>query len=226
MKKYLQDTPPIMSSQLSQLNNQFDLFIAGSDQIWNFAITRGDTAFLLDFVTDPQKKSSYAASFGFDYIDEAAKPVFARLLPQFTHLSVREQSGARLVKQITGKDVPVVLDPTLLLPREHWAAFAAQVPSKGYVLLYLMNENDKIISFAKNLARQKGLPIRCLSSNKLKGIPCVGGTPEEFVGYFQNAACVVTNSFHGLAFSINLHKEFFVDRLPPLGRQIPGWSNY
>lgn len=215
MEKYLQDTPPIMNEQLSQLNNQFDLFITGSDQVWNFAITHGDTAFLLDFVTDSKKKSSYAASFGFDYIDEAAKPVFARLLPQFTHLSVREQSGAALVKQITGKDVPVVLDPTLLLSQAHWASFAAPIQQKGYVLLYLMNENDKIISFAKNLAQKKGLSLRCISFEKIKGISCFGGTPEEFVGYFQNAAYVVTNSFHGLAFSINLNKNFFVDWLPP-----------
>ena len=215
MKKYLQDTPPIMNEQLSQLNNQFDLFITGSDQVWNFAITHGDTAFLLDFVTDSKKKSSYAASFGFDYIDEAAKPVFARLLPQFTHLSVREQSGAALVKQITGKDVPVVLDPTLLLSQAHWASFAAPIQQKGYVLLYLMNENDKIISFAKNLAQKKGLPLRCISFGKIKGISGFGCTPEEFVGYFQNASYVVTNSFHGLAFSINLNKTFFVDWLPP-----------
>lgn len=215
MKKYLQDTPPIMNEQLSQLNNQFDLFITGSDQVWNFAITHGDTAFLLDFVTDSKKKSSYAASFGFSYVEEKDKPIFAQLLPQFKHISVREQAGANIIKELTGTDVPVVLDPTLLLTKEQWQSFATPVPQKNYVLLYLMHENDKILSFAKNLAREKGLPLRCISFGKIKGISCFGCPPEEFVASFQNAAYVVTNSFHGLAFSINLNKTFFVDLLPP-----------
>lgn len=215
MQQYLQDTPALQRKQLSELNNQFDLFITGSDQIWNFTITRKDTAFLLDFVTNPQKKISYAASFGFSYVEEKDKPIFAQLLPQFKHISVREQAGANIIKELTGTDVPVVLDPTLLLTKEQWQSFATPVPQKNYVLLYLMHENDKILSFAKNLAREKGLPLRCISFGKIKGISCFGCPPEEFVASFQNAAYVVTNSFHGLAFSINLNKTFFVDLLPP-----------
>lgn len=215
MKKYLQDTPSLQHEQLVQLNSQFDLFITGSDQVWNFTITKDDPAFLLDFVTDPKKKVSYAASFGFSYIDEKNKPLFSQLLRQFAHISVREQTGAKIVKELTGKEVPVVLDPTLLLTQEQWKNFAAPVRQKGYVLLYLMHENDKIISFAKNLAQKNGLHLLRISFNKLKEIPCFGCTPEEFVGYFQNAAYIVTNSFHGLAFSVNLNKTFFVDLLPP-----------
>lgn len=215
MKQYLQDTPSLQREQLVQLNNQFDLFITGSDQVWNFTITKDDPAFLLDFVTDPKKKVSYAASFGFSYADEKNKPVFSQLLQQFAHISVREQTGAKIVKELTGKEVPVVLDPTLLLKKNQWESFSTPVHQTAYVLLYLMDENEKIISFAKKLAQQKGLPLCGISTNKLKGITNFKCTPEEFVGYFQNASYVVTNSFHGLAFSVNLNKTFFVDLLPP-----------
>lgn len=215
IKQYLQDTPKLLKKDLPRLNGHFDLFITGSDQVWNAAITKGDTAFLLDFVTDSQQKASYSASFGFSYIEEEFKPICARLLQQIPHISVREQTGADIVRELTGKEVPVVLDPTLLLTKSQWLSFAKPTTRSRYILMYLMDANDKIISFAKNLARLKSLPLLAISATPLKDIPYLMCTPQEFIGYFQKAAYVVTNSFHGLSFSINLNKTFFVDRLPP-----------
>ena len=212
---YLKDTPPLFQKDLRYLNDRFDLFITGSDQVWNFTITKNDPAFLLDFVTDSQKKISYAASFGFSYVEEKNKLVFAQLLRQFAHISVREQTGAKIVKELTGKEVPVVLDPTLLLTKDSWEIFSKPIKRENYVLMYLLHNNQKLITFAKSLAAQKGLTLRCLTFRPIRGLDCFLCTPEEFVGYFQNASYVVTNSFHGLAFSINLNKTFFVDLLPP-----------
>ena len=184
MKKYLQDTRPLLHQELPQLRNLFDMFIVGSDQVWNFEITQKDTAFLLDFIKDSTKKISYAASFGFDHIAQEDKMLFANLLIQFEHISVREQAGVHIVKELTGKDVSVVLDPTLLLTKKQWEFFATPVQKKNYLLLYLMNENDKIISFAKQLAQQKGLPLQCISFGKLKEIHCNG---NPFCSVFLSA---------------------------------------
>ena len=215
MRKYLQDTPPLLKENLPLLNDQFDLFVAGSDQIWNFEITREDSSFLLDFVKDPRKKGSYAASFGFSYIEEKHKSLFSRHLSQFDFISVREQAGARIIKELTGRQAAVVLDPTLLLPKEHWQAFAAPIKHKRYVLLYLMHEDEKLVSFAKELAKRKRLDLMAISFGKISGVHCLGGTPEEFVGYFQHADYVLTNSFHGLIFALVFNKKFIVGKLPP-----------
>lgn len=213
--KYLTDTPPLLRKDLPALNNQYDLFVAGSDQIWNVSITHRDASFFLDFVQDPQKKSSYAASFGFDHIEPQDRDFYQSLLQRIPRISVRERSGAAIVKDLTGTEPPVVLDPTLLLTKQQWEAFTRPVARENYVLMYLASKNQAIVSFAQAFAASKNLPLIYISGRPWPGVESFLCPPEEFVEYFRKAKYVVTNSFHGLAFSINLNKEFIVDWLPP-----------
>lgn len=214
----LENAPLTRREQLPCLNDRFDFFITGSDQVWNFHGNGFDTAFMLDFVRDCNKKYSYAASFGRNELPDSEKILAAPWLKQFKVISVREASAVTLAKELSGKeDVRADIDPTLLLSKEDWRMIAVMPKEKDYILLYLMSNNSAIISFARNLARKTGLKLIMLSASPIpyKGIKTLCPTPQEWLGYFLNAKYIVTNSFHGLAFSVNFNKDFFADLLPP-----------
>lgn len=215
INKYLADTAPLLRKDLASLNERFDLFVAGSDQIWNASITHQDPSFFLDFVQDQNKRASYAASFGFSHIKEEERAFYQPLLQNIPQISVREHSGAAIVKDLTRNEVPVVLDPTLLLNKQQWESFAHPITRDNYVLMYLASKNKNIVSFARAFAASRNLPLIYISGRPWPGVESFLCRPEEFVEYFRKARYVITNSFHGLAFSINLNKEFFVDFLPP-----------
>ena len=217
-KPYLTDMPFIKRNQLQDLNNQFDCFITGSDQVWNMDGSGYDTSYLLDFISVNNKKYSYAASIGKAQLDSKEKEILSRYLKLFQVVSVREKSAVALAKELSGNnEVRSDLDPTLLLGKEEWSKIAVPPKEKDYILLYLMNNNPAIRNFARSLAQKKGLKLILLSTSPLpyRGIKITCPTPQEWVGYFMNAKYIVTNSFHGLAFSINFNKDFFIDLLPP-----------
>ena len=94
---------------------KYDIYMTGSDQVWNVKFVKNDTSFLLGFVSEENKKCSYAASFAIKDLPSEYQPYYKTLLSQYDHITVREQSGVKLVNQITGKDAFCVCDPTLLL---------------------------------------------------------------------------------------------------------------
>jgi len=198
------------------INNEFDIFIVGSDQVWNSSITNNDMTYLLDFVNDKNKKNSYAASFGVDYLNDEQKILYKSLLLDFNKISVREKQAQIIIKDLLNIEVPVVLDPTFLLSKYQWKSLAV-IKEKKYVLLYLMNQDKKIINFAEILAKEKKLKLIYLSTATRKVVKAkyICPTPQEWLGYFMNAEYIVTNSFHGLCFSINFNKHFFCNLLPP-----------
>lgn len=218
-RDFLSLTLPIRREDLPLLNEDFDLFVAGSDQVWNFECNGNgwDTSYMLDFVEEDSKKFSYAASFGKETLSEKEKEKAASLLKDFNAISVREKSALAIIKEITGKDAILHLDPTLLMSKEAWGSMAQTIPQEDYILLYLMNANEKIINYAKSLSRMTGLDIVYVSTHPLTKYGLKPKAPHvmEWLSYFLKAKYVVTNSFHGLAFSINFNKDFFVDLLPP-----------
>lgn len=217
-KLYLTDMPFVKRDRLPELNDKFDCFVTGSDQVWNMEGGSNDTSYLLDFVDSNQKKYSYAASIGKTKLPNNEKAILSKHLKLFKTISVREASAVPLAKELSGKeDVRADIDPTLLLSKEDWRKTAVMPKEKDYILLYLMSNNAAIIGFARDLARKTGLKLIMLSTSPVpyKGVKVVCPTPQEWLGYFLNAKYIVTNSFHGLAFSINFNKDFFVDLLPP-----------
>ncbi|MFR3922195.1 MAG: polysaccharide pyruvyl transferase family protein [Dysosmobacter welbionis] len=128
-------------------------------------------------------------------------------LESFSHLSVRERQGQGIVRDITGKDVPVVLDPTLLLERTDWAAAARDGGAgRGYILCYCISRPDALAPYIRRLAEETGLPVVQLCGVRQKVHPkarCIlSAGPAEFLGLFRDAAYVCTNSFHGTVFSV------------------------
>ena len=198
----------------------YDLILSGSDQIWNpkiFPDGRFDPVFFGAFST--RRKIAYAPSFGVPHIPEGMEEELRSYLESFSHISVRERQGREIVKEITGKDVPVVLDPTLLLTAEQWSAMAVPPDrSGGYILCYCISKPGALAPYIQRLAEETGLPVVQLCGIRQKVHPkaaCVlDAGPSEFLGLFQNASYVCTNSFHGTVFSVQFQKPFFTAVAP------------
>ncbi len=196
----------------------FDAVVAGSDQIWNYNLTDGDFYYFLDYDKKDKLKISYAGSFGLSALDEKYKEKINTLLADFDYLAVREKQASIIIKELSGKDVPVVCDPTLLMTKNDWERVATKKASEGgYIFVYTVFNSDKIWEQAQKLSEKTGLPIKTISYSKLhrrNAIYDFTAGPDDWVSYMLGADYVVTNSFHGVAFSINFNKNFFFD-MPP-----------
>ena len=207
----------------------YDLILAGSDQIWNPAIfpdKKFDPVFFGTF--SQRRKIAYAPSFGIPHVPEEMEEELRQRLAAFSHISVRERQGQEIVAEVTGREVPVVLDPTLLLTAEQWAAMAntprgypgtgeKNTPG-GYILCYCISAPGALEPYIQTLAEKTGLPVVQLCGTRRRVHPkarCIlDAGPAEFLGLFQNAAYVCTNSFHGTVFSVQFQKPFFTAVAP------------
>ena len=196
--------------ELHDLNNIYDAFVCGSDQIWSPLCF--DDKYFLSFVDESSKMVAYAPSMGNNKIyDERLRRKISKNLERFINLSVRENDGKKLIKNLTGQTAKVVLDPTLLLSRDNWDGFISScnpqnLPDKKYIICYFLGNPQKYSKYVSMLSKKTGLPYYIIPvkrnqfacSNK---IPFEVG-PIEFVSLIKNASYVCTDSFHGMAFSI------------------------
>lgn len=205
--------------EIKEKEKKYYRFITGSDQVWNYKINGMDTTYLLDFVRDKNKKASYAASFGVKKIPEEYRQKYKDLLKDFSFLSVREKQGAQLLKDLISREAEVVLDPTLLLSKEEWYNLAKKSfkPHLKYILVYAFGRSSNIFNLANHISKKTGYKIVYISNTYNKNLKIYyvkSAGPEEFLDLFKNAEYIITNSFHGTAFSINFNKQFFIEMLP------------
>ena len=164
-------------------------------------------------------KLSYAASFGMKEIPDSYVNDYKSLLSTFSELSIRENAGQQIVKKLTGKDSELSVDPVFLLTAEEWEKLAKKPKLKNYILIYKLNTSNLIFDFARKLSKLTGRKIVALNFDvvdqmktpDIKGV--YSASVEEFLGYVKYADYVVTNSFHGTAFSVIFHKDFYVEAL-------------
>lgn len=207
-------TAPISQKELPSLESQFDLFIAGSDQVWNYQITNKDSAYLLDFVTNGAKKGSYAASFGFAKASRDVVDWYRPFLQNYKYLNIRERSALPMVKDMAGRGASVVMDPTFLISKEEWLKTAVLPQTKEpYILTYQVGMSKELLRYAKFLAAKTGyklysIPLPQGGLARSRNIVTAG--PCEWLGWIAQAQYVVTDSFHGVALSVLFEKEFFV----------------
>lgn len=203
--------------ELYDLNRKYQAFVCGSDQIWSPLCY--DSKYFLDFVENTDKMVAYAPSIGSTKIDDPIiRERMAQHISRFKHLSVREQQGANLIKELTGQDAKVVLDPTLLMNAKEWDEFAnadrvVKIDGK-YILCYFLGDAEKYMRYVRNLSKKSNIPFYVIpvttqQKNGGNAVPFEVG-PSEFVSLIRNAEYVVTDSFHGMAFSVNYNKPFAV----------------
>ena len=140
---------------------------------------------------------------------------YSELLKGFKYITVRERQGADLVRKLCNEEVPVVLDPTLLLKKSDWEEIISNlpVPSKK-IVVYTLSRSDLLMNIADALSKETGLEIAVLNPrlrNIFSKTSAYTSGPEEFINLFMNAEYVLTNSFHGTAFAINFNKKFLVE---------------
>lgn len=187
-----------------------DVYIAGSDQIWNPVFPNGrDSAFFLEFVPAEKRKLSYAASFSVDSLAEADIERMKPWLSRLDAISVRESSGVKLLKQL-GLAGQQVMDPVFLLSTDAWERLSVRPDRQGYILVYDFDNSPLIHNLAAVLANRTGKKI--ISVFPLEGASEVWSDmgPREFLGAVRNADIVLSNSFHATAFSLIFRKEFYV----------------
>lgn len=212
-KKYMHYSAPVRKGDMAAVSGKYDAYIAGSDQIWDYKLTNFDTTYFLDFVNEGKKKYSYAASIGEHLPPEALRGMYSALLKQFDQILVRENYGADIVEELTGKRPECVCDPTLLLSAKEWEPFVRNPKRKDkYILVYQLGINTEIVEFARRMAKKTGyrivyIPFPLVGLLKCRCKIAIG--PSEWLGLFKNAEYVISDSFHGVVFSLLFNRPFF-----------------
>ena len=197
----------------------YDAFVLGSDQVWN-PLNFGADYFSMSWIPDNILKVTYAASFGVSNLPKYQIKKTSKDLARIDYISVRERSGKKIVKELTGREVPVVVDPTLLVDFRCWQKFAEKplLKNQKYVMCYFLGTIASHRDTAKKLSKVLGLPIVTLPHGDeiVKAdfgfgdiLPESVG-PEEFVNLIANAEYVITDSFHGTVFSTLFCKRLIV----------------
>lgn len=194
-----------------QYTEKFDVVITGSDQVWNEELTEGDFVYFLSRMSR-DKKVSYAPSIGIDNIEKLSRTTLD-YISEFSLLSFRERGMATKLQNKINKKVFSVLDPIFLLSIDEWEKFSEKQKEKGYILIYGLKNQKSLDKIALVYAKKTDKLVISISDtiNRSKGITYVTcPTPEQWVGLIRNADYVVTDSFHGTAFSILFCKNIIV----------------
>lgn len=191
----------------------YDAYVVGSDQVWNQAIVGDSEIFFLNFAESHAKKIAYAASIGTNSVTDSEVEFIKKCTKNLDAVAVRESSATAIVEQISAKPVTRVLDPTLVSDPRIWNRLSCNYSGTGkYILVYMLPVNEQVLVAAGLIAQRLQLPVWVVSNSHKKNkygyrhIRDIG--PGQFIDLCQRAEFIVTNSFHGTAFSIIFNKNF------------------
>ena len=226
-KKFIKDNMNLSKLVTQQdikngaINNYFDVYVCGSDQVWNPRIVSKDgqldPIYFLSFANKTAKKLSYASSMGGHYLTDSEQEQVKDLLKDFTTISVRESDTQEVLSQLLKREVFHVLDPTLLLSKEEWFEVLEidknyRSQKEEYILVYMLPKvplMKKVVKFFVKKFGDKVVTMDQSSKPFIKtDVHIRDAGPIEFIELFANAKFVITNSFHGVCFSINFKKPF------------------
>lgn len=212
-------------------NREFDYFAVGSDQVWNVLYGYGTKVELLEF-TEENKKICICPSIGLDEFPEHLQSDFSQGIMKFRKLSVREETGARIIQELTGRQAEVLLDPTFMLDEEEWRQCAKKPQkidfSQGYILSYFLGKkSSEAKKKIRRLSEEYELKIYDLLDPKHKELYKID--PFEFLYLILHAALVCTDSFHAVVFSVIFHIPFYsfkrVSRCGSMGGRVENLLN-
>ena len=218
-KEFNMSKPTTTYKELTELAKEnYSDIIVGSDQLWLPVNVVADY-YTLNWVPDNINKISYATSFGVSTVPKKYKELYRKFLNRINYLSVREDTGVKLVKELSNKTAKLVCDPTLLLTKKEWDEFATpkRIIKDKYILCYFLGKNVDHRKFAERLRKETGYKIVSLNhadeyvkySDVYADIIPYDIGPKEWINLIKNAEYVCTDSFHGTLFSLLFNKMFF-----------------
>lgn len=193
-------------NDLRSLVDEYDYFVTGSDQVWNYHFSNLEHCFLL--FAPAEKRIAYAASISCPDIPADKIPMYKEGFAGMAHISMREQQGADTVKELSGRDVPVVVDPTLLFDADDWRKVSRQPAwyhGEDYILTYFLGDRPEVV---ETLEQETGLPVINLLDKEVYEHYVTG--PDEFLWAIEHAKLVYNDSFHGTVFSILFRTPFVI----------------
>lgn len=202
--------------ELYAANLNYDVYVVGSDQVWNPNTNINIEPYFLTFAPKNKLKISYASSFGVSLIPEINQSRYATYLDNIDCIGVREKQGKNIVESLINKKATWVLDPTFLLSKSDWKNYASDTKIKEpYILLYILTDAEYITSLARKIAKENNLKIVRICKNAFiedksdDVINIIDAGPQEYLGLFAKASFVLTTSFHGTCFSVNFNIPFY-----------------
>ena len=207
--------------QLTEASKQYSAVVVGSDQLWLPSNIEADY-YTLNWVPDDVPKIAFSTSFGTSFLPKKQQGMAKQFLNRFQAISVREETGKKMIQEYAGLDVPVVCDPTLLFNGEDWMCIQKKAPivKDKYILCYFLGNNKEDRQFAQRLREYTGYKIVALlhldeyikADNEYADETPYDIGPGELLNLIRNAEYIVTDSFHGSVFSIIYKKRFFTSR--------------
>ncbi len=218
-------SPCFSSKEMTELNNYCDTFLTGSDQIWNYFINNiFDFTFMQSFVSDSKKKISFGTSFGkaVDITPKEKLPYTKKLLRRYNAVSLREESGVKICRDVYGVKAKAVVEPVFCLKKEQYEEIAETSEIKKeepYIVTYMLDPTEEKRRAIQYYCEESGMKAYNIldgdprvydKNNKILDLPDTMGKigAEDFLRLYQNASLVITDSFHGTAFAIIFNKPF------------------
>ena len=220
MEKYTSVISIFSDKDIEKLNDTFDIFIAGGDQIWNPSVY--EDVFLLSVADDDKWKISYGTSVGVKSIPEELKDVYRANLSRFNYISVREEQSAKALRDFIQKDIAVVVDPTFLFSADEWMFLLKDAEinkdefAEPYILCYFVGTRKSYWKYVEKIQKKTGYRVVVIPINNEAYVnhfnKYVKTSPAEFLWLIKNASIICTDSFHATVFSILFKKEFYTIR--------------
>ena len=203
-------------NQIKNNPPELDIYITGSDQVWNYSIAKNIDIYTLNFGPKSIKRISYAASIGEDTLYEDYIEEYKNNISKLDAISVREKSAQTYIQKLINKEVALTLDPTLLIKKEEWDKYIIDIKEKNekYIFAYIVEENEEFYKILNYLSKITGYKIihtgrRNNNINNILENAYTKG-PLDFISLIKNAEYVVATSFHATVFSILYHKKFWI----------------
>lgn len=197
---------------LPTIVNEFDYFVAGSDQIWNPKFSFGTDPYLFLQFAKPDQKVAYAPSIGLDEISQDSISQYEEWWSNWRALSCREYVGAKIISKIVGEDIPTLIDPTLLLSSDDWRELTEGIKTpKKYIFVYMLGEiTGEYKEYIDKLSHEN----QCEVVDVMNDIRYAGCNPSKFIALIQHAERVIADSYHAMVFAMLFHRPFtFIDRV-------------
>ncbi|MBO6254346.1 MAG: polysaccharide pyruvyl transferase family protein [Bacteroidaceae bacterium] len=219
---YSNDVYTLEDVRAGKLLPNYDMFIVGSDQVWNGPRVGCLDVYMCDFLHQKRSALSYAASFAIDAIPENMREDYTKYIQNMDTLLVREEGGVQLCKQLGRDDAKHVVDPTMLLEGKDYEELISDptdlIGTKDFILVYSLTTSMKIYEQASKLAEKYNCKMVMLkrgahppmASTFKNAIDMIAVGPAEFLSLVKYAKCVVTGSYHALMFSLLLHTDFYI----------------